>query len=79
MFQRNEVEALPSRTRDQEEDEKKKIMAKNLMELITQRLQDLETNYKGASTESINHRPPLLMMGWWPFLIVQHNTIIIPK
>ena len=72
MFQRNEVEALPSRTRDQEEDEKKKIMAKNLMELITQRLQDLETNYKGASTESINHRPPLLMMGWWPFLIVQH-------
>ena len=63
MFQRNEVEALPSRTRDQEEDEKKKIMAKNLMELITQRLQDLESNYEGASTESINHRPPLLMMG----------------
>ena len=59
------MEALASKSKEEEENERKRIWAKNLMDLIYKRLKDLEEKrlQKGLPLldENMSLRPPMLM------------------
>ena len=61
----DEMEALASKSKEEEENERKRIWAKNLMDLIYKRLKDLEEKrlQKGLPLldENMSLRPPMLM------------------
>ena len=61
----DEMEALASKSKEKEENERKRIWAKNIMDLIYKRLKDLEEKrlQKGLPLfdSNMSLRPPMLM------------------